>query len=110
MDYSETLWATQEPVVDVDEDYDYTDDDLINDNYIFITEKHRWTLPIEKEGDDYLDKVEFYAKDWHPGTIITINVPECPRCGDEAPWGPDIGMNCDCGFDWKEWWEKKYAD
>ena len=83
---------------------------MIMEMEIFNTVKHRWSMPIDKEGYDYSEVIELDAKYWHPGTIITISVPECPECGDEAHWGPDIGSNCDCGFNWKSWWEKQYGE
>lgn len=100
MKYENTEWAIQEPVVEADEE---------DDRLVFQTKRHRWTMPVEKESDDYQDVIELHAKYWHPGTVITISVPTCPECEQEAPWGPDIGMDCDCGFNWRKWWEEEYA-
>lgn len=41
------------------------------------------------------------------GTRISVSVPCCPNCGDDAD-SADRGK-CQCGFDWKAWAANEYA-
>ena len=59
----------------------------------------------ESEGDqaaELLDIIDFNAKHYPLGTVIRLEVPECPKCGLPADY-QDANGKCDCGFDWEEW-------
>ena len=59
---------------------------------------------------DYWETFEMLnARNFHPGTIISIQEPECPECGNICPSGDDIGSDCECGFSWQEWIEHQFS-
>lgn len=77
----------------------------------------RWMTSYPKEGvqeDGETLELMIEAKSVPPGTIISIQIPECPRCGEIAtqntPNKP--GRNwpkCRCGFSWSRWAKEQYA-
>ena len=72
----------------------------------------RWMTSYPKEGDEEDGetlKLEMNARQYPPGTRVTIEVPCCPKCGDPADCHYD-GLtpvrewpSCECGFSWTEW-------
>ena len=79
----------------------------------------RWMTSYPKEGDEEEGetlKIELDARSMPPGTIVTITVPICPKCGDPAdmmiPREGHKGRkwpNCQCGFSWNKWAEGIYS-
>lgn len=61
------------------------------------------------EGDmqsDFEETVSFSAKDFPPGTKITVELPCCPECGQDVETCKELG---DCDFDWDNWVAGEYA-
>jgi hypothetical protein len=66
---------------------------------------HRWyinDIGDEHEGTFQEKPLIIDPKQFPPGTVVTIEVPQCPDCLMSAEV-------CDCGFDWKEWTRDKYC-
>jgi hypothetical protein len=56
----------------------------------------------DKDGGPIGTTLTLEAATFPPGTKIRISVPICPKCGETSE-------TCECGFDWKQWAENKYA-
>lgn len=79
----------------------------------------RWeTESAGGKGDkDWVDVLELDARHFPPGTIVTIQEPECPECGTrrDVSVNPEslgeviIEAKCDCGFDWEAWTQGEYS-
>lgn len=54
-----------------------------------------------------MDTLTLAAEHFPAGTKISISVPVCPNCGDDAQSAD--GTKCQCGFDWEEWARDKYS-
>lgn len=86
-------------------------------------DKHRprWMTSYPKEGKEEDGEVlilNMPARQWPPGTRVTIEVPCCPKCGDPADMNEPRGFpemnarkwpNCKCGFSWRKWVEENFA-
>lgn len=67
----------------------------------------------EEEGETL--KIEIDAASLPPGSRVTIEVPDCPECGDPADIRVDVLSKhtewpaCSCGFNWAEWTREQYG-
>lgn len=78
-------------------------------------QRPRWMTSYPKEGDEEDGEVlqlEMIARQWPPGTRVTIEVPCCPECGEPAdmqqPYPDERKLRrtwpkCRCGFSWSKW-------
>jgi len=56
----------------------------------------------DKESEHSDADIILKPKLFPPGTIVSVKIPCCPKCGVNA----EI---CECGFDWKDWAQNKYS-
>ena len=87
LEYKTTIWAEMKP-------------DLYDEA------RPRFECFCEGDMDsDYVDEITLNSKQLPPGTVILVQQPCCPECGQEVDMcKPDEG----CDFDWDEWCEERY--
>lgn len=66
--------------------------------------ERRWATQAEgdKDGDATREPLRLALEAFPVGTRVVVEVPVCPQCDVDAE-------NCQCGFDWKQWAEDRYA-
>lgn len=75
----------------------------------------RWHGHCDGEDSEHFSEpIKLDARQFPPGTIVTVQEPTCPECGSHRE--PDRSRRkwkfpdkCDCGFDWKTWTLEKYS-
>ena len=75
---------------------------------------HRWRTYGEgdKDSDYSHEALTLDPKRFPPGTVVTVQEPECPKCGEVWDFDSLHGCfvnECRCGFDWIAWTQDKYA-
>lgn len=75
---------------------------------------HRWRTYSEgdKDADHTQEPLELEPRKFPPGTVVIVQEPECPRCGEI--WTLDslhgcFPNDCRCGFSWKDWTLEQYS-
>lgn len=66
----------------------------------------------DKQGDFEQGPLQLVATMYPPGTVVSVQEPTCPDCGELRHPVGRVGLwvdNCRCGFDWKEWTLNKYS-
>lgn len=67
----------------------------------------RWEAYAEGDMDsDMTEELTLMAKNFMPGTRITVEEPCCPKCGMNATLCSETN---DCDYDWKEWADNEYS-
>ncbi|MET3601016.1 hypothetical protein [Martelella mangrovi] len=102
MEFRETMWAQQAPDI-------YTGPNC---------DQHRPRWVVSAEGDmdgksPIGETLDLSAKTFPPGTKVTVQEPECPRC-HEVPSLMDMPgqsgqWECGCDFDWKGWADEQFS-
>lgn len=74
----------------------------------------RWYgYAVGDKDSDSSDEVLMLAKHFPPGTVVRVEEPLCPECGEPGSMALDYETgkmrNCQCGFDWREWAEVRYG-
>lgn len=82
-------------------------------------DRHRprwWHVHWGDRDGDHEKVLKLDARHFPPGTVITIEEPLCPNCGEHPQpkhptprSGSIYGEKCQCGFDWKNWVEEQYS-
>jgi len=86
-EYSEVMWATQEPDFYAGDDCDEIEP--------------RWHCHCEGDMDsEYIDTIEISAKHFPAGTRVLVLQPCCPECGQIAEL---CSTDEYCEFDWESW-------
>ncbi len=65
-----------------------------------------WYGSFYDEEIDELGSIELISKNFPAGTIVTIEIPECPKCHLGVELCKELG---ECDFDWKKWADLKYS-
>lgn len=60
----------------------------------------------DRDSDDSADDIVLGCANFPAGTIVTVSVPVCPKCDQDAEM---CAMDKGCDFDWKAWTEEKYG-
>lgn len=69
--------------------------------------KPRWFVCTEgDQSGSHEDDITFKSSDYPAGTKITVEIPQCPKCQQDAEMCKD---DKNCSFDWNEWTENKYS-
>ncbi|HCG9741824.1 hypothetical protein CGJ08_01505 [Vibrio parahaemolyticus] len=76
-------------------------------------DEHENYIETSSDGDmnsEQMDNFGFDSFRFPAGTKFIIQVPVCPNteCNLDAEFQNKDGK-CECGFDWKDWAEKKYS-
>jgi len=72
----------------------------------------RWMADCEKGGKEDVGEggvLKLDCRLYPSGTVVRIEIPVCPDCGEPAGEGEDAGSDCLCGFSWKQWTEDRYS-